>query len=346
MDSTEFSNQFDLLYNNITSNQAPGLSEYEKSVFLTKAQDEIVKNYFSPQSKGNNLQQGFDDSAKRQADFSLLIKTGKCTPRIYLASCTFNGETKVVDINDIKLYDNVTDEPVSTDVMVADTSYRVSVTGADNDYVFSIGTKIYRIAEGFPFELGEDDYAEIKKIENGEVIPKIDTRSFMYSFPTDVFIMVNETAKVEKEIKQVIPLRYDEYTRLMSKPYKRPNKNQVWRLMNSGALEDEGNGAIKNVELIFGPEVSVKTAVDYRVRYVRVPKPIILGDLDGLTINGYKYPGQSLPDNITKTTEGCELDPTLHEDILQRAVELAKAAWVTTGAENIEAIMSVGQRTE
>jgi hypothetical protein len=55
MDSTEFSNQFDLLYNNITSNQAPGLSEYEKSVFLTKAQDEIVKNYFSPQSKGNNL---------------------------------------------------------------------------------------------------------------------------------------------------------------------------------------------------------------------------------------------------------------------------------------------------
>jgi hypothetical protein len=37
MTTSEFSNQFDVLYNNITSNQAPGLDEYEKSVFLTKA---------------------------------------------------------------------------------------------------------------------------------------------------------------------------------------------------------------------------------------------------------------------------------------------------------------------
>ena len=33
MNNTEFSNQFDVFYNNITSNQAPGLNEYEKSVF-------------------------------------------------------------------------------------------------------------------------------------------------------------------------------------------------------------------------------------------------------------------------------------------------------------------------
>lgn len=33
----EFSDQFDLLYNNISSDQALGLTEYEKSVFLTKA---------------------------------------------------------------------------------------------------------------------------------------------------------------------------------------------------------------------------------------------------------------------------------------------------------------------
>jgi len=37
------------------SNQAPGLNAYEKSVFLTKAQNEIVKNYCSARSKGNNL---------------------------------------------------------------------------------------------------------------------------------------------------------------------------------------------------------------------------------------------------------------------------------------------------
>ena len=42
MSNTEFSNQFDILYNNIMSNAAPGLNEYEKSVFLTQAQRDII----------------------------------------------------------------------------------------------------------------------------------------------------------------------------------------------------------------------------------------------------------------------------------------------------------------
>jgi len=37
MTTTEFSNEFDILYNNVMSNKAPGLEGYEKSVFLTKA---------------------------------------------------------------------------------------------------------------------------------------------------------------------------------------------------------------------------------------------------------------------------------------------------------------------
>lgn len=37
MTNAEFSNEFDTLFNNITSNQAPGIDEYEKSVFLTQA---------------------------------------------------------------------------------------------------------------------------------------------------------------------------------------------------------------------------------------------------------------------------------------------------------------------
>ena len=72
MTTQEFSNEFDVLYNN-AGNQAPGLDEYEKSVFLTKAQNEIIKNYFIPES--NKIQKGFDDNQKRQIDFSNLMKT-------------------------------------------------------------------------------------------------------------------------------------------------------------------------------------------------------------------------------------------------------------------------------
>ena len=75
MTNEEFSNEFDVLYNNITSNQAPGLDEYEKSVFLTKAQSEILREYFN--SRVDNTNGGFDGSQKRQYDFSFLIKTAK-----------------------------------------------------------------------------------------------------------------------------------------------------------------------------------------------------------------------------------------------------------------------------
>lgn len=78
MNRTEMRNEFVVLYNNVMSNQAPGLNDYEISVFLSKSQDEKLKNYANP--KGNNYQEGIDDSLKRQIDFSNLTKTYSTTP--------------------------------------------------------------------------------------------------------------------------------------------------------------------------------------------------------------------------------------------------------------------------
>ena len=72
MTISEFSGEFDVLYNNITSNQAPGLNEYEKSVFLTKAQSQLINEYFNIRTDG--VGGGFDGSQRRQYDFSSLIK--------------------------------------------------------------------------------------------------------------------------------------------------------------------------------------------------------------------------------------------------------------------------------
>ena len=47
MNNAEFSKEFDILYNNIMSNAAPGLDEYEKSVFLTNAQEGFVKDLYN-----------------------------------------------------------------------------------------------------------------------------------------------------------------------------------------------------------------------------------------------------------------------------------------------------------
>lgn len=47
MTTQEFSIEFDILYNNLASNSAPPINEYEKSVLLTKAQSDIVLGLYS-----------------------------------------------------------------------------------------------------------------------------------------------------------------------------------------------------------------------------------------------------------------------------------------------------------
>lgn len=80
MTTTEFSNAFDTLLNSYNNKSKFGdtasvsnivLDEYEKSVFLTQAQDVIIKSYFSKTT--NQQEEGIDDSTRRQMDFSNLI---------------------------------------------------------------------------------------------------------------------------------------------------------------------------------------------------------------------------------------------------------------------------------
>lgn len=74
----EFSREFDLLFRN-ASKAAPNLDEYEKSVYLTHAQLQLIKNYFRP--TGNFAGRGFEQSSKRRNDFSKLIR-GKTSSRL------------------------------------------------------------------------------------------------------------------------------------------------------------------------------------------------------------------------------------------------------------------------
>lgn len=236
MTHTEFSNEFDVLYNNIMSNAAPGLNEYEKSVFLTKAQEEIVKNYFNP--KGNKYGEGMDDSPKRQIDFSELIK---------VAQGTLGGS---------------------------------SIT--------------------------------------------FDSRAKVYNLPADLFIIINEAVDTNTGTKQIIPISYSEYTRLMSKPYKEPLKYQAWRIISTSSTNI-------SAEIIVN---SNETISRYLIRYIRRPAPIITANLASeygdVTINGVG--------NISE----CELNPIIHEEILQRAVELAKTAY----EGDIRTTVEIGQRSE
>lgn len=55
MTTQEFSNEFDVLYNSIASNLLPGLDEYEKSVLLTKAQEQVIVSLYNGKNPSGDV---------------------------------------------------------------------------------------------------------------------------------------------------------------------------------------------------------------------------------------------------------------------------------------------------
>lgn len=104
MTVTELNNEFDIHYNAIASQSAPGLDLYEKSVFLTKAQLELIKNYYNP--KGNKYQTGFENSEKRRRDLEQLLKNFKSSS-YFLNNNSIHEDSKFFIIpNDVFLITN------------------------------------------------------------------------------------------------------------------------------------------------------------------------------------------------------------------------------------------------
>ncbi len=79
MTVSEFREEFKILYDNISSNAAPGLDDYEISVYLTTAQLELVKKAYS----GGKDKEGFEGNERRRRELSQLVKAVSITPALY-----------------------------------------------------------------------------------------------------------------------------------------------------------------------------------------------------------------------------------------------------------------------
>lgn len=72
MTNDEFSREFDIRFNYINSNLAYSVNAYEKSVYLTRAQEQLIDNYFDPSR--NDSKSGYDESLKREIEFASIVK--------------------------------------------------------------------------------------------------------------------------------------------------------------------------------------------------------------------------------------------------------------------------------
>lgn len=126
-----------------------------------------------------------------------------------------------------------------------------------------------------------------------------------FTLPEDLWFITYESVKLDSDDRpcaginslQVTPVRQDEYHRLRKNPFRGANTRRALRL----DLPDN------MVEII-----SQYVVTKYYVRYLRKLKPIILAQLD----EDAAIEGETTP-------SGCELNESLHQRILERAVQMA-----------------------
>lgn len=353
MTTQEFSNEFDVLYNNIMSNQAPGLDEYEKSVFLTKAQEELVRDYFNSRNVKNA--QGFDDSQKRQYDFSTLLSGAElydCADNIKaLAASNLIMFNPIFD-NRSRVYLAPSDLFLAINESIEDSAKRrYSVLPISYDeynrlmskpYGFPLKRQAWRIvSDRIPFLAGwggkltdsgiflfKSKYFKVIRINirisNSNIMigPSITEDDngvgIFMSLPINLidywstYLVDNDALKEAGLDKYLYPVE----GKTGNFPTKGPTDTPLFTINIAPATMESGVAVHTSAFEIIGRFTG---NIKYKIRYIKTPKPIILVNLsdiqEGLSINGYN------------TVTECELPPNTHQEILQRAVELAKASY-------------------
>lgn len=324
MQLEEFSNEFDILYNNVMSNQAPGLTEYEKSVFLTRAQDDIIKAYFNP--KLNKTQEGFDGNERRQIDFSRLMRTIECEELSSDDVISLHSGTNVKNYaipSDILLYINeaiiATRGTRSVRLIIVPLDYTEYNRLMSKAYKRPLKNQAWRLITTGSSIIIETDYNKIADtICSDPVYTNVDKKIILNTINGKSLKVEYNGLRVGKEYLN----HYGTTSTTISSAdkFNLPATETTLTSLIEGT--SPADIPISSVQIIPGPNDVI---TKYIIRYVARPTPIILTDLgtEELTIDGYS------------TKLDCALDPILHHEILQRAVELAKAAYTGDLTSNI-----------
>lgn len=354
MTTQEFSNEFDVLYNNIMSNQAPGLDEYEKSIFLTKAQEELVRDYFNSRNVKNA--QGFDDNQKRQYDFSTLLSSITLPDFIdtYRALSVLNSVIyNTIFDSRAKIYIAPSDLFLVINESIEDSAKRrYSVLPISYDEYNRLMLKPY----GFP--LKRQAWRIISDKTSSLVGwggKQVDSATFLFKSKYFKTIKIRIILRSEDNILKPTVIEGDNIVRIsMYLPinnlvkywstylsddrglkkagldkYLYPVTSDTGNFPSSGLTEPTlftisiAPAIMESGEVVSTPIFEIigrfTGDIEYNMRYIKTPKPIILANLsdiqEGLSINGYN------------TVTECELPLNTHQEILQRAVELAKASY-------------------
>lgn len=154
------------------------------------------------------------------------------------------------------------------------------------------------------FEETQKRTEDIKEIVNTAIITptanavdNINPFAVFCTLPADHYFVVFENCRISYldcdglQAVDTVPveaIQHNDYNKIISNPFKKPNTNKVLRLMETG-----------RIELIPAPGSSI---VDYRLRYIRKPVQI---------------------DSVSIINVDCELSEHIHDELVDQAVLLA-----------------------
>ena len=176
------------------------------------------------------------------------------------------------------------------------------------------------------------DYKTTNTISNSS---NIDSEAKFYIVPNDLFLIVNEKAKITSEdcynnkILDITPISYDEYNVQINNPFEKPDNKNAWRLDISNVNN------VKVVEII--SPYNISGSLEYQIRYIKYPKPIIITNLNTA------FPSDNLTIDGIFVETPCELNTEICREILDRAVLLALADY---RPQNLQVKAQISQTNE
>ena len=198
---------------------------------------------------------------------------------------------------------------ISSNAAPSVTSYEKSVflTQAQRDII--IGLYNGREIPGISFESTEEarkylsNLVKVHEVDIDNINTLIELPNKLWFITLEESIFNDDSYECLKgNIMEVVPARQDNLYSLLDNPFKGPSERRVLRVDITG-----------NIKLYSKYKIS-----KYIVTYVEQPSPIILENLSDydLSIEGVSTESES------------NINPILHRAVLERAVALAKAAYI------------------
>lgn len=304
MEANQMKFSFQLKFDSLFEFSAPAYDDRHISYLLTEAQFRVFLTRYNPLA--NKYQKGFEADEQRRRDLEQLIRS------MYIPQYTSPTSVKITASNPVKQIGISNTKGIFPGATISCPGLlpeNTKITSIIKDGWTDDDWGIVSISE-FPIDgPWVEQTADVQIIGKSTYQGGVHPNGLFLDLPEGFLYAVEEAVKLVGQSTEswVKPVRHDEYLANINNPYKKPYKNLIWRMDIAREFHSIGDviASNKRTELVLPAESSLDY---YRVRYLALPPSIVCNEFD------------------PREQVHCILDETLHREIVDEAVAMAKAA--------------------